>query len=330
MSILSQLFANYGDDVLRGATKTASNYADDFFLRYGDDIARAGADKSDDALKIAAAQSDNLGKMSLDDIFALSGKTPRENTVNGIRDNIIDILSDGAVDNRIRREILERTPIAGRVWNDPSIMGELSNNPAFRSQAFQYGADLDNIIYQYADEMGKKSAISLSDLDDAFSGNLFTGIGDLYSPYGNEGERAVYDWAKRSSKAPAVREEIRKRYFEPLLNNRGVSGWKPSDDMLFNDITRPTGARYDEFISKMTNNSILPNTTFDFVPDVDGAWDFDIADDIAGQYKNELLDKFSGKDGRGILNKIIPGIAIAGGGLSALGLANGENQNQPI
>lgn len=51
MSILSQLFSNYGDDVLRGATKTASNYADDFFLRYGDDIARAGADKSDDAMR---------------------------------------------------------------------------------------------------------------------------------------------------------------------------------------------------------------------------------------------------------------------------------------
>ena len=51
MSILSQLFANYGDDVLRGATKTASNYADDFFIRYGDDIARAGADKSDDAMR---------------------------------------------------------------------------------------------------------------------------------------------------------------------------------------------------------------------------------------------------------------------------------------
>lgn len=52
MSILSGLFANYGDDIAKAAAKqTVNNYADDFIVRYADDIAKAGANKSDDAMR---------------------------------------------------------------------------------------------------------------------------------------------------------------------------------------------------------------------------------------------------------------------------------------
>lgn len=50
MSILSNLFGKYGDDIAKAATKVA-NYSDDFIKRYGDDIVKAGANKSDEAMK---------------------------------------------------------------------------------------------------------------------------------------------------------------------------------------------------------------------------------------------------------------------------------------
>ena len=51
MSILSKILGNYSDDIAKAATKTAANYTDDFIQRYGDDLVKAGANQSDDAMR---------------------------------------------------------------------------------------------------------------------------------------------------------------------------------------------------------------------------------------------------------------------------------------
>lgn len=51
MGILNKLLSNYGDDLAEAAGKTAANYTDDFVSRWGNQIAEAGANKSDDAMR---------------------------------------------------------------------------------------------------------------------------------------------------------------------------------------------------------------------------------------------------------------------------------------
>lgn len=51
MGILNKLLSSYGDDLAEAAGKTAANYTDDFVARYGANIAKAGANKSDDAMR---------------------------------------------------------------------------------------------------------------------------------------------------------------------------------------------------------------------------------------------------------------------------------------
>jgi len=54
MGILNKLLSNYGDDLAKAAEKGAakwSDYADNFVSRWGKDIAEAGANKSDDAMR---------------------------------------------------------------------------------------------------------------------------------------------------------------------------------------------------------------------------------------------------------------------------------------
>lgn len=51
MGILNKLLSNYGDDLAEAAGKTAANYTDDFVSRWGKQIAEAGANKSDDAMR---------------------------------------------------------------------------------------------------------------------------------------------------------------------------------------------------------------------------------------------------------------------------------------
>lgn len=51
MGILNKLLSNYGDDLAETAGKTAANYTDDFVSRWGKQIAEAGANKSDDAMR---------------------------------------------------------------------------------------------------------------------------------------------------------------------------------------------------------------------------------------------------------------------------------------
>lgn len=51
MSILNKLLSNYGDDLAEAAGKTVANYTDDFVSRWGKQIAEAGANKSDDAMR---------------------------------------------------------------------------------------------------------------------------------------------------------------------------------------------------------------------------------------------------------------------------------------
>lgn len=58
MSILSTLLGKYGDDLAKGISKVSS-FSDDFVKRYGDDIARAGADKSDDAMRALLTKRGN-------------------------------------------------------------------------------------------------------------------------------------------------------------------------------------------------------------------------------------------------------------------------------
>ena len=281
---------------------------------------------SDDVARIAANKIDDYAKASLSDLFSAAGKATSDRTASGVRNNMIDILSDSAVDEGIRREILERTPIAARVWNDPSAIEKLSSRPTFRSQAFQYGNDLDHIIWQYSDESGAKSAVTLSDLDDAFSRDLFTGIGDLFTPYADEGSGAFYRWARENGISPSTREEIMQKYFNPLVENIDNPGWRPSSIMGYDDVTRPTGARYDEFVSPMAESSILPKTRHELIPDIDGYWDIDEAEIAANEYKDKLLKEFSGKGGRDMLNKAIPAVSIIGGG-SILGALLGGGDN---
>ena len=51
MGILNKLLSNYGDDLAEAAGKTTANYTDDFVSRWGKQIAEAGANKSDDAMR---------------------------------------------------------------------------------------------------------------------------------------------------------------------------------------------------------------------------------------------------------------------------------------
>lgn len=298
MSILSTMLGSYGDDLSKAAGKVVANNLDD------------------------------VSGMSLKELLKLSGKNSNASSVDELRESVISALSDPKVGENIRQEIFGRTPVAGRVWNDVNKIKNVKNSPGFFSQAFQYGDDLDNILYQYANEAGEESAITLSDLDKAFSGDLFTGTGDLYSPYSQEGSRAFYEWAKDKNITPSSRMDIRNKYFSPLLENADKRGWRPSDIMRYDENIRPTGARYDEFVSVINDGGIVPETQYNFSPtDVDNEqyWTIESAEDSMNNYRKDLIKKLAGKNGRTILNKIIPSVAAVGGlGAIAPSVVNNE------
>lgn len=111
MSILSNLFGKYGDDIAKAATKTISNKADDavrVMASYADDLARPISNKTDDIVRIGSKNVAPINPDTLpsgwDDLDKLlSGKSPVEQAIGKSRgkitkNDLIDYLTEYGYD----------------------------------------------------------------------------------------------------------------------------------------------------------------------------------------------------------------------------------------
>lgn len=263
---------------------------------------------------------DDLTKVSLGNLLKMSGKKAT-NDVGSVRGAVIDALSDPKVDKRLRWELFDRTPFGARVWNNANRVNETPKYSMFRSNAFQSGIDLDNIIKQYADSEGGLSSITLTDLDKAFGDGdpVFSALGDLYSPYGDEGASRTLEWARSDFQNPVTREEIRNKYWEPIVE--GIDTPENVLEKRMSDIDgyrEGFGERYDEFLAKARPDEAIEGTRIDFMPSSD-PYDYSFGDEVVPKYKELLLKAFADSgNGRKILEKSIPGLALLLGGGAVL------------
>lgn len=272
---------------------------------------------------------DDLSKASLRNILKMSGKTP-ETTVEGVRNAVIDTLSDPKIDKRLRTEVYNRTPFAARVWNNSNRVNETPKYPMFRSNAFQSGIDMDNIIKQYADSEGGMSTITLSDLDKAFGGNepVFSALGDLYSPYADEGAARTLEWAKNDFQKPVTRQQVRDKYWGPIVE--GIDRPENVLEKRMSDIDgyrEGFAERYDEYLAAARPDEAITGTRKDFMPSSD-PYDYSFGDDVSPAFRDMLLDRFTQRAGKGrsILERSIPGLAMLLGGGALLGSNKKEKE----
>lgn len=164
MSILSTLFGNYGDDLIRSA---AANY--------GDDILRAGA-------KTAAKQSltnyaDDVAKQTAKQAAKATAKAGKSTAAQQIAKNEFDdyLTSLGAT-SKLRQQmanssyngVLGKTPMAARFQNLGTDLANVADKSAAGLNA--YGGVMSN-LYDYMDNAAV--GVDLSALKKT-GGNLFT------------------------------------------------------------------------------------------------------------------------------------------------------------
>lgn len=267
---------------------------------------------------------DDFGKVSLRDLLRFSGREVADNT-NSVRTAVLDTLGDPKVDARIRSELIERTPFAARVWNNPNRINELPRYNMFRSNAVQSGADFSDIIQQYGDSEGGMSTITLSDLDEAFKGApVYTGSGDLYSPYAEEGAGRTIQWVRENDMHPITRQDLRDKYWRESVAGLDEPRNVLSGSMRDYPNTRDTSVGYDEYLALARPTEALAETRKDFIPGDGNDWQY--AEEVADKFKQQLLKRFLMRDGRGrtLLEKAVPSVALGLGGLSMLG--NNKNE----
>jgi hypothetical protein len=336
MSILSGLFAKYGDDVLRGATKTASNYADDFFLRYGDDIARAGADKSDDAMRallnkrgnknmvydaFMAQQVDNPG-VDMAKIFREYGG----DKANG-RKMIAGMLTDSA-DNPpalvgyhgVSTEKLKKAldNMGGDIVNPSLQIVNPNVNPGTEYGDIILLGDKDMYFgkgqYGLVDSWGKTNAYSrdvysprVPDFVEKNGNRYIKGTRKLYTPenvsdfMNKQGTKAVEsNWATPGSVAATQAERFNK--LSDILNAAGQLGEKESNRKAYDDWGKYLTDRvsdYAEKTGKMGDNAFI---TIDNITS-------EIQDALNGKYQPDDFYGLRTPQGRELLGDISRQIA---------------------
>ena len=301
----------------------------------GEGVAKNSADYlADMGAKLATRrEAEKLADNSLGELLNMAGKKYAKNT-DSVRSAVIDALEDKAVSAPVRMEIFNRTPVAARVWNDPRKINSMPRFSTYRSNAVQAGEDLGQIISQYSDELGNKTAITLSDLDSAFIDDMpvYSGTGDLYSPYGDEGVGAFRRWANKNNVSQSTRQSMRDKYWSPITENINTPKYRMSNEMQ-DYSKRAVGPSYDEYLAMARTNEAIPETRMDYSAKEDqGGDDFDIsgdewgftADNYAADYRDKLLDIFL--KNKGIASKAIPGLAMLLGGGALLGSNKKEKE----
>lgn len=300
-----------GEGVAKGAKKALKETAEGVAKNSADYLADVGA-------KLATRrEADKLAGNSLGELLNMAGKKYTKNT-DSVRNAVIDALEDKAVSAPVRMEIFNRTPVAARVWNDPNKVNSLPRFSTYRSNAVQAGEDLGQIIGQYSDELGGNSAITLSDLDSAFVDGMpvYSGTGDMFSPYGDEGVGAFRRWANEHNISPSTRQSMRDKYWSPITENIDTPKYRMANEMQ-DYSKRGVGNSYDEYLAMARTNEAIPETRMDYIArDAQEGDDFDLnsdlwgftADDYAADYRDKLLDLFLRN--KGIASKAIPGLAL--------------------
>lgn len=300
-----------GEGLAKGAKKAVQETAEGVAKNSADYLADVGA-------KLATRrEAEKLAGNSLGELLTMAGKKYAKNT-DSVRNAVIDALEDKAVSAPVRLEIFNRTPVAARVWNDPRKVNSMPRFSTYRSNAVQAGEDLGQIIAQYSDELGGKTAITLSDLDSAFIDGMpvYSGSGDLFSPYGDEGVGAFRRWANERNISPSTRQSMRDKYWSPITENIDTPKYRMSNEMQ-DYSKRGVGNSYDEYLAMARTNEAIPETRMDYsAKETKGDDDFDIsgdewgftADAYAADYKDKLLDIFLRN--KGIASKAIPGLAL--------------------
>lgn len=276
--------------------------------------------------------AEKLAGNSLGELLNMAGKKYAKNN-DSVRSAVIDALEDKTVSAPVRMEIFNRTPVAARVWNDPRKVNSMPQFSTYRSNAVQAGEDLGQIISQYSDELGNKTAITLSDLDSAFTDDMpvYSGTGDLYSPYGDEGVGAFRRWADKNNISQSTRQSMRDKYWSPITENIDTPKYRMSNEMQ-DYSKRAVGPSYDEYLAMARTNEAIPETRMDYSAKEDQGDDFDIngdewgftADNYAADYRDKLLDLFL--KNKGIASKAIPGLAMLLGGGALLGSNKKEKE----
>lgn len=298
----------------------------------GEKLAKNSADYlADVGAKLATRrEAEKLAGNSLGELLNMAGKKYAKDT-DSVRNAVIDALEDKAVSAPVRMEIFNRTPVAARVWNNPGKVNSMPRFSTYRSNAIQAGEDLGQIIGQYSDELGGKSAITLSDLDSAFVDGMpvYSGTGDLFSPYGDEGVGAFRRWANEHNISPSTRQSMRDKYWSPITENIDTPKYRMANEMQ-DYSKRGVGNSYDEYLAMARTNEAIPETRMDYLArDAQEGDDFDLnsdlwsftADDYAADYRDKLLDLFLRN--KGIASKAIPGLALL---LGATAFSNNGNK----
>jgi hypothetical protein len=300
-----------GEGLAKGTKKALQETAEGVVKNSADYLADVGA-------KLATRrEAEKLSGNSLGELLAMAGKKYAKDT-DSVRNAVIDALEDKAVSAPVRMEIFNRTPVAARVWNNPEKVNSMPRFSTYRSNAVQAGEDLGQIIWQYSNELGDKSAITLSDLDSAFVDGMpvYSGTGDLFSPYGDEGVGAFRRWANEHNISPSTRQRMRDRYWSPITENIDTPKYRMANEMQ-DYSKRGVGNSYDEYLAMARPNEAIPETRMDYIArddqegddfdPSDDLWSF-TADDYAANYRDKLLDLFLRN--KGIASKAIPGLAL--------------------